>query len=63
MQLKAGLRNRRKALIISLSPFASASVFSTTKAKPNMPPFLLLLLPATLQKHYFAETFPQIQLL
>lgn len=62
MQLRAGLRNRGKALIVSLSPFASLCVFSITKAKPNMPPFLLLLLPTTLQKYCFAKVFPQIQL-
>lgn len=62
MQLRAGLRNRRKALIISLSHFASFCVFLTAKAKPSMPPFLLLLLLATLCKYCFAKIFPQIQL-
>lgn len=58
MQLRVGLGNRRKVGIISFSHFASSSAFSTTKAKPNMPPSLLLFLLTSPQKHYSAKIFP-----
>lgn len=42
MQLGAGLRNSRKVLTISLSPFAFFCIFPTSEEKkPNIPPFLL----------------------
>lgn len=54
------MRNSRKTLTISLSPFASFCIFPASKEKANVPPFLLLLQPATPQNVVLQKYFLKI---